>query len=80
MIYGYALKELPEPGLLEMKEISFCVSATVLREIAAFLEEAAIKMESGFFENCSHLHICTVKPNWIRQHPNKDIIVMPPLS
>ena len=37
MLYGYAVKELNEEGLLELREVRFAASPEVLREIARFL-------------------------------------------
>lgn len=78
MIYGYGLKPINEFGLLEMKEITFAASPTVLRQIAQFLEEMAQKMDEGFFERCSHAHIKSIIEGWDKCFPNKDIVVMPP--
>ncbi|HLW67258.1 MAG TPA: hypothetical protein VKS79_18230 [Gemmataceae bacterium] len=77
MIYGYKLKELENSGF-EMKEVTFSAPPEVLRQIAAFLEQMAQKMEDGFFERCSHVHIGSLVPEWDKNFPNKDIIVMPP--
>jgi hypothetical protein len=78
MIYGYAMKELGEDGLLEMKEITFEASAYTLREIALFLTQMAEFMERGGFVNCSHRHIGNTIANWDKRFPHKDIIVIPP--
>ena len=78
MIYGYALREVNEFGLIELRELTFSASPTVLRDIAAFLTEAANLMESGHFRNCSHRHIESAIPGWDITFPEKDIVVTPP--
>lgn len=78
MIYGYVLTTVNEYDLCEMKEITFAASPDVLREIAGFLENMAGLMESGGFDNCSHIHIGNAIADWDRRFPNKDIIVAVP--
>jgi hypothetical protein len=78
MIYGYSISEVNEYGLLEMREVTFMASPAVLRKIAGFLSSMAIEMEQGSFEKCSHMHIGAFHHEWNKQHPDKDIIVMPP--
>ena len=48
MIYGYPEKVVNEEyGLLQMREISFAMSAAQLRLVATFLVRVAEELESG---------------------------------
>ena len=80
MLYGYAVKELNEEGLLELREVRFAASPEVLREIARFLAQMAELMENGGFARCSHRHIGSVIHGWDKRFAGKDVIVMPPIG
>lgn len=77
-IYGYPEKKINEYGLLKMKEITFSVSPSILRDISKFFEETAALMEAGNFETCSHRHIQNIITDWDRRFPDSDIIIIPP--
>ena len=80
MIYGYALREVNEYGLMELREITFSASPAVLRQIASFLAEAADLMDSGHFRICPHRHIENAIPGWDLAFPEKDVVVTPPVG
>jgi hypothetical protein len=80
MIWAYAVKQLTEEGLLELKEVTFDGSSPqFLREIAQFLFEIAARIETGNM-NHSHVHIGEVNTTWDTKYPSKDVIVALPVD
>ena len=51
MICGYDIKELNEYGLEQMSEVSLAASPEALRQLAAFLIEAAEELEESTSEH-----------------------------
>jgi len=78
MLYGYASRKVNEYGLLELREVTFAAPPEVLREIAAFLEHAATRLEAEKHSPMFHVHIGSVVPGWTARFQGKDVIVMRP--
>ncbi|MCA8991361.1 MAG: hypothetical protein KDA69_01425 [Planctomycetaceae bacterium] len=71
MIYGYDRRTVNEQGLREMQEVTFAMPANQIREVAAFLNSAADKLE-GVPSIQAHEHA----PEALRDAIGCDIIVM----
>ncbi|MBI1901860.1 MAG: hypothetical protein HYS13_12210 [Planctomycetia bacterium] len=56
MIYGYDDRTVNEHGLKQMRVVSICAKPIALRELAAFLVEAAAELESGPKHSSWHRH------------------------
>jgi len=76
-IFGYAKREVGDHGLLEMSEVTFDVSPDDLRRVARFLLDFADQVESGAWRS-GHRHLAEFDPDWKRDHPRSDVIVIHP--
>ena len=74
--YGYQRAVIdPEHGLLEMREVSYDLSPTDLRRVAAFLRHYADRIEAGDWRS-DHAHIDEHDRQWCRDNPALDIVVL----
>jgi len=79
VLYGYSEKVADEEyGLLQMREVTFAMSARDLKLVAAFLVHVAEQMESG--ETFLHRHIDEFVPEWKTVQPGTNLVVIPPES
>jgi hypothetical protein len=74
--YGYSRQVVNEFGPMELREVTFSLSADELRRVAKFLSVCADRIENGDFKS-SHLHIDHVDREWPRTG-QADIIVLRP--
>jgi hypothetical protein len=75
-VYGYGRTVIdPEHGLLEMREISFDLSPSDLRRVAAFLWHFADRIETGDWRS-DHAHIDEHDRRWRHDHPDLDVVVL----
>jgi hypothetical protein len=78
MIYGYSARVVDdEADLLELREVTFCMTPENLRNVARFLAAAADAMDAGTFLS-SHRHASFEVRDWDRLHPECDVIVADP--
>lgn len=78
MICGYPGKRISEAGEYEMKEISFALPPSGLRDIAQFLTEAANALDTEVPHPSDHYHIETFIRDWRMRYPNLDLVVVDP--
>jgi hypothetical protein len=76
VIYGYRRKTLSDAGLLELREVTFALSPTALRLLAAFLQGMANEIEVGTAPRSWHRHLSAWSDKWIELEPDSDVIVM----
>jgi len=66
--YGYPRNDDSLESPFELSEVTLNTSPEVLRELAKFLEDAAVQIENG----AQHIHLQDHWPGW--QHGEADII------
>jgi hypothetical protein len=74
-IFGYVQTNHEPEGLVELSEVTFQASPAVLREVAAFMIQAAKEMEQ-LGSRFSHSHIQDATDGWRAEQPERaDVIV-----
>ena len=76
MICGYPKRPIGEHGEFELKEVSFGMTPSALREIAHFLESAAEEVEKGTEGIYWHRHIDSHIHDWRERYPDIDVVVV----
>ena len=75
MISGYARETINAHGLLELREVTFSLSTTHLRQLAEFLITTANRIEDGTLRT-GHLHARqALSEQWMRE-AGCDVIII----
>jgi hypothetical protein len=63
-VFGYPNRTVNPHGLVELREVTFVGTPTMLRGIAGFLLAAAEQMEEKATGSFNHLHMCSYSDVW----------------
>jgi hypothetical protein len=74
-IFGYVQARHEPEGLVELSEVTFQASPEVLREVAAFMVQAAKEIEQQG-SRFSHSHIQDAIKSWRVEHPERADVVI----
>jgi hypothetical protein len=77
-VCGYPARAIGDRGEYEMREISFGLPPSALRDVGRFLLSVADEVESGAFKHRIywHRHIDESVPDWREKYPSLDIVVV----
>jgi len=75
IFFGYPRRKLSDRGLHEMREVTISAPPEVLRELAAFINEVADKIENGELDRISHVNASFKINNWETRFGDNDLIV-----
>ncbi len=76
-VFGYGKRTVNKYGLLELREVSFEMSAEDLRRVAGFFLACADQFNAGEWRT-SHQHLSQQDSSWSIQHPDLEIVVINP--